>query len=88
VEVLELSLIEDDESSTLCVGNLPLFGNLRALRVYAPAFGSELAAPLTRLLRHNLQNLQEFACVAHTSPAPSRSSTRPSSQAPLVALYR
>jgi len=71
LQALEVSLVEDD-SGRPSLGCLPLFGNLRSLRVYQPAFGTELAEPLAGLLRHNLQRLNEFACVAQASAAPFR----------------
>ena len=69
---LELSLVDEDA----WVGDLPRFGNLRALRLFQP----ELSAArewLTELLRHNLRhNLTEFACVARSSAEPFLAAVR------------
>jgi len=58
---LELSVVDE-------VGELPCFGNLRALRVFQPEFGS--APYVLELLRHNLKHLDEVACVARSTAAP------------------
>lgn len=65
MQSVELSLV--DEGSGSSVATLPRFGNLRALRVYQPEFGT--SEVLTDLLRHNLAHLREFACVSHSSAA-------------------
>lgn len=75
LQSLELSLVE--ESS---IDKLPRFGNLRVLRVYQPELGSE--SRLVELLRSNLHQLNEVACVASTTAAPFRAAVHELDQLP------
>ena len=68
VKRLELSVTAEDGDGRTCVDQLPLFKNLRALRVYQPEFGCEPF--MIELLRHNIQDLEEVVCVAQESVAP------------------
>ena len=68
LQKLELSLVAEDGTGRTCVDDLPLFGNLRALRCYQPEFGTEPF--LIELLRHNIPHLKEVVCVAQKSAAP------------------
>lgn len=68
LQKVELSLVAEDGTGRTCVDDLPLFGNLRALRCYQPEFGTEPF--LIELLRHNIPHLREVVCVAQKSAAP------------------
>ena len=67
LQSLELSLV-DEEGGMSCVDSIPRFRNLTTLRVYQPEFGGPGA--ITELLRHNLGQLKEFACVSQSSATP------------------
>ena len=74
MQSLELSLVDEEASTTTCVDALPRFGNLRTLRIYQPEFGD--SQTLAELLRDNLVTLAEFACVARSSAVPFISALR------------